>query len=88
MHFQPFSLLTANTREMQHPLFKSMVKRLDKTPAQIVFRFALQSGMTPLTGTTNPAHMREDLLATEFSLSDDDMAIIETISFGGLPESS
>jgi diketogulonate reductase-like aldo/keto reductase len=88
MHFQSFSLLTANTREMQHPLFKSIVRRLDKTPAQIVFRFALQSGMTPLTGTTNPAHMREDLLATEFSLSDDDMAILETISFGGLPESS
>jgi diketogulonate reductase-like aldo/keto reductase len=81
IHFQAFSLLTANTHEMQHTYFKSIASRLNKTPAQIVFRFALQSGMMPLTGTTDPVHMCEDLHANDFSLSDDDMEIIETISF-------
>jgi diketogulonate reductase-like aldo/keto reductase len=51
-----------------------------RTPAQVVFRFALQVGMQPLTGTTDPAHMREDLGAYGFELSPEDVRLIETIA--------
>ena len=37
-----------------------------------MFRFAQQIGMLPLTGTTDPAHMHEDL-AMDFELSRDEM---------------
>jgi len=78
--YQGFSLLTANARELNHQDFWQIVERLDRTPAQVVFRFALQVGMLPLTGTTDPDHMREDLDIGSFELSGEDLGVIETIA--------
>jgi diketogulonate reductase-like aldo/keto reductase len=78
--YQGFSLLTANVAELRTARFRELVARLGKTPAQVVFRFARQVGMLPLTGTTDPAHMREDLAIDDFTLSDHDVAVIESIA--------
>ena len=78
--YQGFSLLTANVRELQAPAFLRLVDRLGKTPAQVVFRFAQQAGILPLTGTTNVGHMREDLESDRFDLSEEDVRLIETIA--------
>ena len=77
--YQGFSLLTANAAELRAAPFREIVRRTGRTPAQIVFRFALQVGMLPLTGTTDPAHMREDLAVDDFTLSAEDVARIESI---------
>ena len=78
--YQGFSLLTANVRELQHAAFLRLVSRVGKTPAQVVFRFAQQVGMLPLTGTTDVEHMREDLEANRFELSEEDVRLVETIA--------
>ena len=78
--YQGFSLLTANVGELRSPAFREIVYRTRRTPAQVVFRFALQVGMLPLTGTTDPSHMREDLGALDFELSQQDVATMETIA--------
>lgn len=78
--YQGFSLLTANVNELRNAAFRRIVERVDRTPAQVVFRFAKQVGMLPLTGTTDPAHMREDLAIGDFSLTDDDVRTIERIA--------
>lgn len=59
--YQAFSLLTANRDVVAHRGVRAIAARHGKTPAQIIFRFARQVGMIPLTGTTSPQHMREDL---------------------------
>ena len=46
----------------------------------MVFRFALQVGMQPLTGTTDPAHMREDLGMYEFELPPEDVRLLEGLA--------
>ena len=48
----------------------------------MVFRFALQAGMLPLTGTTDPDHMHEDLAAFDFELTSEDVRVIENIAIG------
>jgi diketogulonate reductase-like aldo/keto reductase len=78
--YQGFSLLTANQAELQHPVFRRLVARVGRTPAQVVFRFALQVGMQPLTGTTDPGHMREDLESYEFELSREDVRLVEGLA--------
>ena len=78
--YQGFSLLTANLGALGGPAFRELVARVGRTPAQVVFRFALQVGMQPLTGTTDPRHMREDLGAYDFELSDADVRLIEDIA--------
>lgn len=75
--YQGFSLLTANQQIFESPRFFDIVDRVGCTPAQAVFRFALQIGMLPLTGTTDPIHMREDLDSVKFELSSEDVQTIE-----------
>jgi len=77
--YQGFSLLTANVSELRSATFREIVARVRRTPAQVVFRFARQMGMLPLTGTTDPLHMREDLAIDDFALSDEDVKTIESI---------
>lgn len=71
--YQGFSLLTANVQEMRGPEISRIAAKHGRTPAQVVFRFAMQVGMIPLTGTTDPDHMREDLGAFDFELDEDDL---------------
>lgn len=78
--YQGFSLLTANRRELAAPEIRAIAEAHRKTIAQVVFRFAIQLGMLPLTGTTDAQHMREDLDVFGFELSDEEMQAIERIS--------
>lgn len=80
MIYQGFSLLTANSHIFQDARLQEIGRRTGKTLAQIVFRFALDVGMLPLTGTTDPSHMREDLQALAFELRSDDIALIEQVA--------
>jgi diketogulonate reductase-like aldo/keto reductase len=75
--YQAFSLLTANARELGRPAFRNIVERTGRTPAQLVFRFAQQAGMLPLTGTSSEEHMLEDLDVERFELDAQDMSAIE-----------
>jgi len=74
--YQGFSLLTANVRQIQRPEVEQIARRLGRTLPQVIFRYALQVGMIPLTGTTDETHMREDLGCFDFELSADDLATI------------
>jgi diketogulonate reductase-like aldo/keto reductase len=78
--YQGFSLLTANRQVLADREIHSMAERLGAGPAQIIFRFAMQIGMLPLTGTTSRQHMKEDLQAERFALSSEDIERIETIA--------
>ncbi len=77
--YEGFSLLTANPEALGDPRCHEIARRVGAGPAQVVFRFAQQIGMLPLTGTTNPQHMAEDLAAERFTLSPEELEIVETI---------
>ncbi len=78
--YQGFSLLTANRDVLAEPEVRAIAAREGVGPAQVIFRFALEVGMLPLTGTTNPQHMAEDLAAARITLSADEVQRIETIA--------
>jgi diketogulonate reductase-like aldo/keto reductase len=78
--YQGFSLLTANREVLVDPQVQKIARRLGATSAQIIFRFAMQIGMLPLTGTTSQQHMREDLEAERLELSTEELELIETIA--------
>lgn len=77
--YQGFSLLTANRQVLAHPDVLQIAARHGRAAAQIVFRFAIDVGMLPLTGTTDPQHMRLDLAVDNFSLNSDEVAMIENL---------
>src|SRR5207253_3331448 len=71
--YQGFSLLTANREALARPELVRIAKRLGRSVSQIVFRFALDVGMVPLTGTTNADHMRADLAVFDFHLEPEEV---------------
>ena len=77
--YQGFSLLTANREVLWDRRVHAIAARLGRTVPQVIFRFALQVGMTPLTGTTSAEHMAEDLGVYEFALDSDEVETIERL---------
>jgi diketogulonate reductase-like aldo/keto reductase len=77
--YQGFSLLTANRQVLAHPELLRIAHRHDRFVAQIVFQFALEVGMIPLTGTTNAEHMEADLATFDFHLQPEEVARIEQL---------
>jgi diketogulonate reductase-like aldo/keto reductase len=71
--YQGFSLLTANRAVVSSREVGAIAARHGRTPEQIVLRFAQQVGMLPLTGTTDPIHMRQDLAIGELTLAPDEL---------------
>jgi len=78
--YEGFSLLTANQDVWRSPEIGALAKQHATGPMQIVFRFAQQIGMLPITGTSNPQHMKEDLEIQRFSLTADQLGLIEQIA--------
>ena len=78
--YQGFSLLTANPEVLQHRLVARLAAREKATATQIVFAFARAVGMLPLTGTSDPEHMAQDLASRALSLSPDDVHSIEALA--------
>jgi diketogulonate reductase-like aldo/keto reductase len=78
--YQGFSLLTANVEVLRHPFVAQLAKQHQTTAAQIIFAFARQIGMLPLTGTSNPEHMQQDLESLGLVLQLEEIQTLESIA--------
>jgi diketogulonate reductase-like aldo/keto reductase len=78
--YQGFSLLTANWVLTAHPEMVRIAGRHGRPVSQIIFRFALDAGMVPLTGTTDAGHMRDDLAVLDFHLAPEEVERIERMA--------
>ena len=78
--YQGFSLLTANRDVLAHPELAQIAKRHGRSISQIIFQFALDVGIVPLTGTTDAEHMRADLDVFDFRLQPEEVQRIEHLA--------
>ncbi len=78
--YQGFSLLTANGPLLNSREVAEIARRHGRSVTQTIFRFALDVGMMPLTGTTNAEHMRADLDIFDFHLEPDEISRIEGLA--------
>ncbi len=74
--YQGFSLLTANPQVVNDRRVAAIARSHEVSPEQVIFAFAVRIGILPLTGTTDPEHMRQDLEALKLELSDDEVSAI------------
>ena len=77
--YQGFSLLTANLEVLQHSLVAELARQKSASVPQIVFAFARAIGILPMTGTSNPGHMKQDLASRDLALSPDEVQAIEAL---------
>jgi diketogulonate reductase-like aldo/keto reductase len=76
--YQGFSLVPANVHTLSSSQVIATARRHGKTIPQVIFRFALQLGILPLTGSKDITHMRENLDIFDFALSDDELQFMLT----------
>jgi diketogulonate reductase-like aldo/keto reductase len=77
--YQGFSLLTANPQIVSGAPVGTIARRLNATPAQVVFAFARRIGILPLTGTTDEGHMKDDLASLDLELTPSDVEVIKAL---------
>lgn len=59
-----------------------LAQRLARTPAQVVLRWHVQSGIVPIPKSARPARIRENAQIFDFDLAADDMRSIEALEAG------
>jgi diketogulonate reductase-like aldo/keto reductase len=74
--YQPYSLVLANRKLLLDRNVRAMARRYGKSSVQLLYGFAVQIGMMPITGTSNPAHMSENLEIADFTLDDRDVRFL------------
>jgi diketogulonate reductase-like aldo/keto reductase len=74
--YQSFWSLTANPNIVNSQEIFLLAKKYKKTNEQIFYKFLSQIGITPLNGTTNPNHMIQDLEIQNFTLTSQEVEII------------
>ncbi len=78
--YQGFSLLTANRNVLASQQLATLAQLHRYSPAQLIFRFAIDVGMIPLTGTTDAQHMQQDLGIFDIQLHAEEIEAIECIA--------
>jgi len=72
----------AKARRLEDPTLVSIAKKHGKTPAQVVLRWHLDSGLIAIPKTTHEARIRENLAIFDFRLDEDDMRAIAGLDEG------
>lgn len=58
---------------IEEPLFAELGKKYNKSNAQIILRWHIQSGNIVIPGSKNPAHIRDNFDLFDFSLTQEEM---------------
>ena len=67
------------TRVLEDPLLVGIARRYGKSVAQICLRWAVQHGVVPLPKSVSPERMKSNLDIFDFSLTDADMRLIDSM---------
>lgn len=70
----------ARGKLLDHPVLQEMAIKYNKTVAQIILRWDLQSGIITIPKSTKAHRIQENATIFDFALNDDDMTIIDGIN--------
>ncbi|KAI3372902.1 hypothetical protein L3Q82_023346, partial [Scortum barcoo] len=65
---------------LQDPRLAAIAKRYQKTPAQVILRWHVQRGVVCIPKSVTPSRIQQNLQVFDFSLSEDDMKLIESFN--------
>lgn len=79
IQLQAYSPLVRGQR-MADPRLLSIAEKYQKTPAQIILRWALQLGVSTIPKSSNPDRIKENFDVFDFEISEPDMAYINSFN--------
>ena len=75
-------MATAAESVLDHPVVRGIAAAIGRTPAQVVLRWGMQRGTSVIPKTSRPERLRENLAASEFTLSAEQMQAIAALDRG------
>ncbi|PFH53694.1 hypothetical protein AMATHDRAFT_930 [Amanita thiersii Skay4041] len=79
IQYQSFWTLTGSPTLLSNPVLLALAKALQCTPEQAVYRFALEEGIIPLSGTTSEKHMSEDVAVESLELKGETERLVKKL---------
>lgn len=76
---QAYSPLT-RTQQLDNEVLREVADKYGKTPAQVLIRWNLQIGTVPIIKANQPAHQEENIAVFDFTLSEEDMARLNSLN--------
>lgn len=76
---QAYSPLTRGKR-LDDPNLRSIAIKYNKTPAQIIIRWNIQTGTIPIVKANQKHHLQENLDVFDFNLTNEDMAALDNLN--------
>ena len=76
----PFGGRKSNGVLFRDPVIADIARAHGKTSAQVILRWNLQKSVVVIPGSSNPAHIRENLDIFDFELTDDEMTRINALN--------
>jgi diketogulonate reductase-like aldo/keto reductase len=70
-------------RHLSDPLVMQVAERVGRTPAQVLLRWCVQQGIPVIPKSTHPERMQENAQIFDFTLSDEDIATLESLDATG-----
>lgn len=74
--------LNHNRGDVTNTTLQQIAAAHGKSVYQIILRWHMQEGLCPVPGSTNPAHILENISIFDFELSDEEMSAIHAIDRG------
>lgn len=75
--YQTFWTLTANPTVLKNPSFNKIAAKYELTSAQLLFKYALDTGCQPLSGTTTHQIEVANVMKLDFKLSAEEISTID-----------
>ena len=72
--------LNHNRNDPTNKIITEIAEKHNKSAYQIILRWHMQEGLCPIPGSTNPAHIKENIEIFDFALTDEDMEDIRDIN--------
>ena len=66
-------------RQLNHPLITEVARRLERTPAQVMLRWAIQHNAIVIPKSSQEARIRSNARIFDFSLSAEQMSALDTL---------
>ena len=82
---EAWSPLGAGNELLQEPTLVSIAGKYGKTPAQVVLRWHIELGNVTIPRSANPRRIAENINIFDFSLTDDEVAVISALDTGAEP---
>lgn len=72
----------ARNKYSSHAGLCAVAEKYSKSTAQILIRYSLQKGWTPIVKATSQAHLHDNAQVNDFAISQEDMEIMDSWDVG------